>query len=68
MGIVGGCSWVVTWQASLAALGDGDVVALAVSLGAGGIDKLALAWPKSGHSSGGLTAAVAAARKGGGGG
>ena len=49
-------------------LGDGDVVALAASLGAGGIDELAPAWPKSGHSPGGSTAVVVAARTGGGGG
>ena len=50
------------------ALGDGDVAALVALLGAGGINKLALAWPKSGHSPGGSMAAVVAARSGGGGG
>ena len=58
----------MTWRASLAALGDGDVAALAASLGASGIDKLAPAWPKSGHSPEGSMVVVAATRKGGGGG
>ena len=44
------------------------MVVLAASLGTGGIDELAPAWPKSGHSPGGSTAAVVAARTGGGGG
>ena len=44
------------------------MAALAASLGTGGINELAPAWPKSGHSLGGSMAAVVAARTGGGGG
>ena len=48
----------------MAAFGGCDVA----SLGAGGIDELALDWPRSGQSPGGSMVAVLATRSGGGGG
>ena len=47
----------------LGAFGGRDVALL----GAGGIDELALDWPKSGQSPGGSMAVVVAVRNGGGG-